>query len=178
MANYKNTRGRSYAQRRRSSSSGILKTLGAVLVIFLVIGLLGSLFYHPSSTTKPDVKDPTVPEETVPEESVPEESVPDATIPDGLITFKIVEFDVGIDTVSREYVRQAEPDMTWEEWCASDYNPDDTHSTGYSIEFQTLGGPTKEITYEDSTLVKPFDVITANAVYYYYFTSVGGGGSD
>ena len=59
MANYKNTRGRSYAQQRRSSSGGILKTLGAVLVVFLAIALIGSLFSRPSDSADADKKDPT-----------------------------------------------------------------------------------------------------------------------
>lgn len=59
MANYKNTRGRSYAQRRRSSSGGILKTLGTVLVVFLVIGLLGSLFSRSYVSADEDKNNPT-----------------------------------------------------------------------------------------------------------------------
>ena len=59
MANYKNTRGRSYAQRRRSSSGGILKTLGTVLVVFLAIGLLGSLFSRSYVSADADKNNPT-----------------------------------------------------------------------------------------------------------------------
>ena len=99
MANYKNTRGRSYAQQRRSSSGGILKTLGAVLVVFLAIGLIGSLFSRPSDSADADKKDPTTATESPTE--VPE-----------MITFSAMGLG--------DY--QAEAGMTFAEWCESDYS--------------------------------------------------------
>lgn len=65
MANYKRMRGRSDPQRRRSSSGGILKTLGAVLVVFLVIGLLGSLFSRSYVSADADKNNPTEPVELI-----------------------------------------------------------------------------------------------------------------
>ena len=99
MANYKNTRGRSYAQQRRSSSGGILKTLGAVLVIFLVIGLIGSLFSHSSSSADTDKEDPTT------------ASDPTDAPSDSLCSFTFM---------SKEY--EFEEGMTWAQYLESDYN--------------------------------------------------------
>lgn len=65
MANYKRMRGRSDPQRRRSSSGGILKTLGTVLVAFLVISLLGSLFSRSYVSADADKNNPTEPVELI-----------------------------------------------------------------------------------------------------------------
>ena len=56
MANNKNT----YAKRKKNgTAANIGKGIVFVLVTFLAIGLLGSLFFRPSDPADADKKDPT-----------------------------------------------------------------------------------------------------------------------
>lgn len=106
MANYKNnyrsSRG-SYTPKKsnynKSSGSGFLKTLGVVLLVFLVVGLIGSIFSRPAGSAEPDTTKPSAIESPT---EAPE-----------LITF----------STNANNDLQAEAGMTFAEWCDSDYVP-------------------------------------------------------
>lgn len=140
MANYKNTRARSYVQQRRSFSGGILKTLGAVLVVFLAIGLIGSLFSRPSDSADADKKDPTT-----------------ATDPTDAPSAKLCSFTFE----SKEY--EFEEGMTWEQYLESDYS-DGTFSAkengNVNIEKYSM-----ELLFNNSTKVLLTDAIVNGGSY-------------
>lgn len=139
MANYKNMRGRSYAQQRRSSSGGILKTLGTVLVVFLAIGLIFSLFSRPSADTDP-TENPGV---TEPMDSTP----------------KLITFTYEDESYS------CEAGMTWAEFVESDYN---TFGFYLSDDGTYVGTPDGEgLSREGVSLVSPDEVISSDIDYHW-----------
>lgn len=160
MANYKNnyrySRG-SYTPKKsndnKSSGSGFLKTLGVVLLVFLVVGLIGSIFSRPAGSAEPDTTKPSATESPT---EAPTEN-PYA----GLPSFKLSTWIEGDGSVAVVHTFYFEEGMTWQQWVDSEYNTAGISCTESSVEAVANSGGVTYSVYG----VKPTDLIVEGSNY-------------